>query len=98
MTRDFQREHILVLAACSVEHFDRIDELEDSELGRAVRIRWIDRLRIRVDKRKARVEFVAERVIRDEDPAFEIDYAPQFRQLVDPAECESEPATSAIPR
>ena len=96
MTRDFQREHVFVLAAGAVEHFDRIDQLEDSQLGRAVRVGWIDRLRVRVDKRKARVEFVAERMIRDQDPAFQIDHAPQFRQLVDSPDVPLEPERADV--
>src|SRR5271165_6331743 len=38
MARDLEREHIFVLAARTVEHFDRVDELEDFEPGRTLRV------------------------------------------------------------
>src|ERR1035437_4814429 len=98
MTRDLEREQILVLTARAVEHFDRIDHLEDFELGRAVRISWIDRLGIRVDERKARVEFVAERMIRDQYPALEVHHAPQFGELVDSSDVPIEPERADIDR
>src|SRR5208282_3376768 len=91
MARDLEREHILVLTARAVEHLDRIDHLEDFEPGRPVRIGRIDRFRVRVDKRKARVELVAEWMIRDQYPAFEVHHAPQFGELVDSSDVPLEP-------
>src|SRR5271156_2262407 len=96
VTGDFEREQILVLAACAVEYFDRVDELEDFQLCRAVRIGRIDRLGVGIDERKARVELVAERMIRDQYPAFEIDHAPQFGQLVDSTDVALEPERADV--
>src|ERR1700682_5734099 len=91
MPRDLECEDVLVLAAGAVEHFDRIDHLEDFELGGAVGIARIDWLGVGIDKREARVELVAKRMIRDQNPAFEVHDSPEFGELVDSADITLEP-------
>src|SRR5215469_2633105 len=83
MPRHPQREHILLLGAGAVQHLDRVDELEDCELGGAVGAVGIDRLAVRIDEGKARVELVAKRMVGDQDSARRIHHLAQLRELVD---------------
>src|SRR5260370_10884944 len=85
MPCDFQREHVLVLAAGAVEHFDRIDHFENCKLGGAIRISRIDWLGVGIDEREARVELVPEGMIRGQNSALKIHDAPKFGEFGDSA-------------
>src|SRR5258708_37501394 len=97
MTRDFQREHVLVLSTGAVEHFDRVDHFENFELGGALGISRIDWLGVGIDEREARVELVSKRMIRDQNSALQIHDSPQFGELVDSADVTLEPERADMP-
>src|SRR5208282_4220645 len=89
--RDLEREPVFLFGAGAVEDFDRVDRAEDFELRRVLGMLRVDRFRVGIDEREARVELVAERMVRDQDSARVVGHAPELGELVDSADVALEP-------
>src|SRR5579864_3120709 len=98
MTRDFERELVLLFRAGTVENLDRVDHGEDFQRGGALRMRYVDRLAIGIDKRKSRVELVAKRMVRNQEPAGIVDHPTQFLEPVDSADVALESKRADMPQ